>query len=126
MEIIALSVKKRQKKTSFINYKRGFEFLQKYYFFDSSIETFLNSFKSFSISKVDLRALGPAALTPFSVNDSASALNVSISALIFNNRSFMLILIKLGHKNRSLIDSYNKKAVKFINVFGFLFYNKLT
>jgi hypothetical protein len=53
--------------------------LRKRYFLDSSIESFLNSFNNFSISKVDLRALAPAAFTPLSIKDSVSAVNAKLS-----------------------------------------------
>ena len=60
------------------------------YFFDSCIETFLNSFKSFSNSSVAFLALAPAALTPFSVSDYDSDQKFSNSELIFQISSFMI------------------------------------
>jgi hypothetical protein len=65
------------------------------YFFDSSIDTFLNSFRSFSSSKVDFLALAPAALTSFSVSDSDPVLKVSNSVLIFSIKLFHDFFIRL-------------------------------
>jgi hypothetical protein len=68
----------KDKKSPFRNLKG----LNCIYFLDASTETFLNSFKSFSSSKVDLRALGPAALIPFSISDSVlNASNIVFSKI---------------------------------------------
>jgi len=55
---------------------------KKFYFFDASIDTFLNSFNNFSRSKELLRARVPAALLPFSTCKLASVAKASNSALI--------------------------------------------
>lgn len=61
------------------------------YFFDSSKETFLNSFKAFSNSKDALRARVPAALFPFSICRSASVIIESYNSLIFATISFIIL-----------------------------------
>lgn len=66
--------------------------LNVYQALEASNEVFLNSFNSFSKLKVDLRALVPAALFPFSACEPASVLNASNSLLIFSINSFIMIV----------------------------------
>lgn len=75
------------------------------------------AFNSFSISKVDLRALAPATFTTFSINASDSVLNVSISALIFTTKSFMIIFVIISRQKLRLVQTSKKILLK---IFGFI------
>ena len=77
-----------------------------FYFFDSAIETFLNSFRSFSSSKEDFLALVPALLLPSSNCELASVRKDSKVLWMFSMRFFMIVFLRLRYENSRIICVY--------------------
>lgn len=82
-----------------------FYYTKLYYFFDTSTESFLNSFNAFSIAKDAFLARVPAALFAFSACCAESLVKSEISTFKFSSNSFIIICFLISHKDIVIFQS---------------------